>query len=69
MPIIVANILVGRDVAKKAAFVRALTNAAVDALGAPVESVRVIINEMPPEHYGIAGETIAEKNERKQAES
>jgi len=67
MPIITANILVGRDTAKKTAFVRALTQAAVDTLGAPVESVRVIINEMEPEHYGIAGETVAEKNAKRQA--
>lgn len=67
MPIIIANILVGRSDAKKRAFVRALTNATVEALGAPAESVRVIINEMDAGHYGIAGVTIAEKNEKKQA--
>ena len=66
LPIITANILVGRDLTKKRAFVRALTNAAVEALGAPIESVRVIINEMEPDHYGIAGVTVAEKNQRKQ---
>jgi 4-oxalocrotonate tautomerase len=65
MPIITANILIGRTAEKKAAFVRALTDAAVDALGAPVESVRIIINEMPPEHYGIAGVTVAERNAAK----
>jgi 4-oxalocrotonate tautomerase len=61
MPIITAHILAGRDTEKKRAFIRALTQAAVDTLDAPVESVRVILSEMDPEHFGIAGSSVAER--------
>ena len=31
--------------------------AIVRSLGAPVESVRVILNEMPKQHFGIGGQS------------
>jgi 4-oxalocrotonate tautomerase len=47
--------LTGRSKEKKEKLIKNLTAAVVDSLEAPVESVRVILQEMPPEHYGIAG--------------
>lgn len=61
MPIIQAFLLEGRDEAKKAAFIAAVTDAAVDSLGAPRESIRVIITEMPATDYGIAGKSFKQK--------
>jgi len=55
MPIIEVTLLEGRTVEKKATLISELTNASVRALGAPLESVRVIIREIPPEHFGVAG--------------
>lgn len=60
MPIIVAHILEGRSSEKKVELIRSLTRAVVDTLDAPPESVRVIISEMPKDHYGIGGMTAEE---------
>lgn len=59
MPIIEVSLLEGRSKEKKLALIKALTEAAVVSLDAPIESVRVILREMPLEHYGIAGKTKA----------
>lgn len=55
MPIIEATIIEGRTPEKKARLIARLTEAAVEALEAPSESVRVIIREIPPAHFGVAG--------------
>ena len=60
MPIITVNILSGRDRARKRLLVQELSAAAVRALDVPLASVRIIINEMPPEHFGVGGETSAD---------
>jgi 4-oxalocrotonate tautomerase len=64
MPIITVNLLTGRDAAKKRALIREIAAAAVRALDVPPASVRVILNEVPPEHWGIGNETKAEQLER-----
>lgn len=55
MPIVICHLLSGRSRKKKETLIENLTMAVVDSLEAPKESVRVILQEMPPEHYGIAG--------------
>jgi len=55
MPIIDVTIIEGRSREKKAALIAELTDAAVRALDAPIAAVRVIIREVPPEHFGAAG--------------
>ncbi|QEH77246.1 4-oxalocrotonate tautomerase [Sphingomonas sp. C8-2] len=62
MPIIIVNLLTGRDQAKKSALIRELADAAVRALDVPLASVRVVLNEVPPEHWGIGNETKASQN-------
>jgi 4-oxalocrotonate tautomerase len=61
MPVIQAFLLEGRSEEKKAAFIAAVTDAAVTSLGAPIESIRVIISEMPATDYGIAGKSFKQK--------
>jgi 4-oxalocrotonate tautomerase len=61
MPIIQAFLLEGRSEEKKAAFIAAVTDAAVNSLAAPRESIRVIITEMPATDYGIAGKTVKQR--------
>lgn len=56
MPLIHANILAGRNHAQKAAFARAVTEAAVEHLGVPVTAVRVIFHEVQPADWFTAGE-------------
>ena len=57
MPIAQINILEGRTDEQKEALIHEVTDAIVRSLDAPVESVRVIINEMPKQHFGIAGQS------------
>lgn len=60
MPIISVQVLEGRSPEKKRAFMRALAEAAVTTLGVPEQSVRVILTEVPPEHWGVGLKTKAE---------
>lgn len=56
MPLIHAHVLSGRTHEQKAAFARAVTEAASKHLGAPATSVRVIIHEIAPGEWFTAGE-------------
>lgn len=64
MPIITINLLTGRDQARKSALIREIADAAVRTLDVPLASVRVILNELPPEHWGIGNETKADQTAR-----
>lgn len=55
MPIVQVNMMEGRSDEQKEAVIREVTEALVRAVGAPRESVRVLINEMPKQHFGIGG--------------
>lgn len=63
MPFIQVNILKGRSPEKKERLIREMTDLVSDVLDAPVQSVRVMINELEPEHWGIAGESVKKRNE------
>jgi len=65
MPIIVAYILEGRDAETKKKLIGSVTSAVVETLKVPVDSVRVIINEMAHDHYGIAGLPVLEHRRQK----
>ena len=60
MPIAQINILEGRTDEQKEALIKEVSEAIVRSLDAPIESVRVIINEMHKQHFGIGGRS-AEK--------
>ncbi len=63
MPIIAVTIAEGRSVEKKRKLIRALTNAAVEAFEVKPEQVRVMLNELPLDHYAVAGVTFGERAE------
>ncbi len=65
MPLVQATILQGRTQEKKEAFCRAVAEAAVEHLDVQLPQVRVIISEVPPEHWTIGGVTKAELDARK----
>ena len=69
MPIISVTIAEGRPVDKKRRLIRALTSAAVEAFEVAPEQVRVMLNELPLEHYAVAGVTFGEKAETAQVHS
>ena len=55
MPIANVMILEGRAPEDKQALIRAVTAAIVDSLRVKPESVRVIVQEVSPQHWGIGG--------------
>ncbi len=55
MPIIEITLLEGRSPEAKRRLVAKVTDATVEAIGAPRESVRIILREIPALHFGIAG--------------
>ncbi len=60
MPIMVVHMMEGRSNEQKERLIEKLTDAAVEALDAPRQSVRVMLQEMPKTHFGVGGVT-AEK--------
>jgi len=60
MPIMQVFLLEGRTEEQKRRLIGALTDAAVDAIDVPRETVRVLITEMPKSDFGIAGRTAAD---------
>jgi len=58
MPIAQINIVEGRTDAQKERLIQEVTDAISRSLDAPVESVRIILNEMPRQHFGIAGQSV-----------
>ncbi|MEH7107067.1 2-hydroxymuconate tautomerase [Bacillus sp. JJ1764] len=63
MPFIKINILKGRTSEKKERLIREVTDLVSEILEAPIQNVRVMIQEVEPEHWGIAGESVKKRNE------
>ena len=57
MPIMQVFLIEGRTEEQKARLISALTDAAVESIGAPIETVRVVITEVPNTQFGIGGKT------------
>lgn len=57
MPIVSVNLMEGRSEEQKENMIAAVTDALAESLGAPRETVRIIINEMPKQHFGIGGQS------------
>lgn len=57
MPFAQIHILEGRTEEQKRAVIEKVTAALVEAVGVPVEAVRVLITEVPKTHWGIGGKS------------
>jgi 4-oxalocrotonate tautomerase len=55
MPIIEVTLLEGRSQDTKLRLIQALTDATIEAVGAPRESVRVMIREIAPSNFAVGG--------------
>ncbi|GAA3422242.1 4-oxalocrotonate tautomerase family protein [Streptosporangium vulgare] len=64
MPIIDISLLTGRTEPELREMISAVHDAVVRSLGVPSESVRVLVRELPPTHWAVDGETIAERRAR-----
>ena len=60
MPLINVQIVSGRTAEQKRKLMQGLARAAIEALDAPEASVRVILTEVAPEHWGIGLKTKAD---------
>ncbi|MCQ6282489.1 2-hydroxymuconate tautomerase family protein [Bacillus sp. EB600] len=63
MPFIQITILKGRPPEKKEQLIREVSDLVSTVLEAPIQNVRVMIQELEPEHWGIAGESVKKRNE------
>ncbi|MCS4505825.1 2-hydroxymuconate tautomerase family protein [Arhodomonas aquaeolei] len=61
MPIAHLSILEGRPKEKRVALIRNVTHAIAESLDVPAERVRVVVQEVPLDHWGIGGETAEER--------
>ncbi|MDY6815782.1 MAG: 2-hydroxymuconate tautomerase [Pseudomonadota bacterium] len=57
MPVAQINILEGRTDEQKETLIREVSEAISRSLDAPLQSIRVIITEMPKQHFGIGGQS------------
>lgn len=64
MPIVEVHMLEGRTDEMKEELMVKITNVVHETLNAPLESIRVIIEEMPLNHFCIAGETAKKRREK-----
>ena len=61
MPTLEVYLPAGHAEARKAQLIAGLTQATVDAIGAPAESVRVLLSELPPHDFGIGSSSAADR--------
>ena len=61
MPLIEVTMVEGRTPHQVRALVSALTRAAVETVDVPVESIRVVVREVPATHWAAGDVTIAER--------
>ena len=61
MPLIEVTMVEGRTPDQVRALISALTQAAVETVDAPLESVRVVVREVPSTHWAAGDVTIAER--------
>lgn len=61
MPLVQVSIVEGRSAEQKADLARRLTQAVVEALGAPIDSVRVLLTELSADDWYAGGRSIRER--------
>ncbi|OCS90635.1 4-oxalocrotonate tautomerase [Caryophanon latum] len=61
MPFIHVTLIEGRTPEKKEQLIAALTQTVHEVIDAPIESVRVCLQEVPAAHWGIAGQSVKKR--------
>ncbi len=62
MPIMEVTMLEGRGLEQKRAFIARVTEAAVTSLAVAPDQVRIIIREIPAEHFAVGGISKADRD-------
>lgn len=68
MPIVQVNLVEGRTPEQIAAMIRGVSEAIATSLDAPIETVRVIVNEMAEHQYGVGGDPWPEVRRKRAAD-
>jgi len=63
MPIINVQMLTGRTPDQKRALMRELADGTIRALGVQEQSIRIVLTEVDPMHWGIGGESKADRDQ------
>lgn len=66
MPFIEVTLVEGRTPEQLRTLISAVTQAASDAIDAPVANIRVVVREVPPTHWAAGDVTIAERMKREE---
>lgn len=66
MPLIEVTLVEGRTPEQLRALIHGLTHAASEAVDAPLDSVRIVVREVPATHWAAGDVTIAERASRKE---
>ncbi len=61
MPYVTVKLLEGRTEEQKRLLVEKVTEAVVETANVPAEKVVVFIEEMTPNHYGVAGKRLSDQ--------
>jgi 4-oxalocrotonate tautomerase len=64
MPFLTVMMTPGATAEQKAKLIKDLTQVIVDVLGKDPQATRVLIEEIPAENWGVAGETLAARRKR-----
>lgn len=64
MPILNIALVAGRSNEQKEALIQEVTDACVKALGVGPETVRILIQDIETQDFGVAGESVRAKRER-----
>ncbi len=64
MPIIQISVVAGRPQEKITTMIHEVTETVARTLEAPVDTIKVLVTEVAPTHWGSGGETIAEKRNK-----
>lgn len=65
MPLVQINILEGRSTEMKDRLIAEVTDAVSRTLGAPQESIRVLLYELPKQHWAVGGKSMAAREAEK----
>jgi 4-oxalocrotonate tautomerase len=61
MPIVQISVVAGRPQEKITNLIHAVTATVAETLDAPVDTIKVLVTEVAPSHWGSGGITIEEK--------
>ena len=64
MPFLTVKMTPGASTEQKAKLIKELTQVMIDVLGKDPQATRVLIQEIPTENWGVAGETLAARRAR-----